>query len=202
MSKSLELKKISRSFAIVNIHSGWALVPFGTRQALSRGEDGRFTGLVEEQFVLPAIMFRVPQGGTLKQACEKLAHLVRNADSVAIYLQCRKAFVTEPVRAALGDREVVDVTYIPQQDIESAGTVMGLAFRLAHLAAHSQACPEGLKAYAHTESEYVMNELAPSRTEPCARCKGEGYLHAYAHIMGGECFVCHGSGSVKVKEAA
>jgi len=30
----------------------------------------------------------------------------------------------------------------------------------------------------------------------CNNCSGTGYIHAFAHVAGGQCFTCEGSGKV------
>ena len=159
MSNTHVIKNTRRSFAIANIRGGWALVPFGTREALTRDDKGRFTGKVEEDFVLPAILFRVPAGGTLADACEKLAFLVRHADSCAVFLNCKRSYVTEPVRDALGNREVLEVTYIPADEIESMSSVMGLAFKLAQLANNDNVCPQGMHAYSQATVQPAIDKI-------------------------------------------
>lgn len=37
-------------------------------------------------------------------------------------------------------------------------------------------------------------------TKKCPRCKGEGIIKYYAHVRGGVCFKCEGSGEVKDSE--
>lgn len=31
----------------------------------------------------------------------------------------------------------------------------------------------------------------------CDKCGGSGYIHAFAHVVGGQCFKCLGSGVIK-----
>jgi hypothetical protein len=44
-----------------------------------------------------------------------------------------------------------------------------------------------------------MTTTPPVRiTEPCGRCSGQGVIPQYGHRFHGECFKCHGKGTVTV----
>jgi hypothetical protein len=56
-------------------------------------------------------------------------------------------------------------------------------------------CPIAAAELAASEAERIaaFNALSPraQRAIGCHRCGGKGYLPAYQHIKGGECFACN-----------
>ncbi len=44
------------------------------------------------------------------------------------------------------------------------------------------------------------NSLEFKGYEDCKKCNGTGYIKAYAHVVGGQCFVCEGAGSIAKME--
>lgn len=44
--------------------------------------------------------------------------------------------------------------------------------------------------------EAYLDEVSPLVRMKCERCNGTGTIGVFAHVAGGECFVCHGARTV------